>query len=571
MIIRVCRLSSTILFALGMVPALVRAGDKDIEAVMKAMPAELPVAAVVVDFEKLNKGVVDFGKSINPQSESTGLLEDLKRQVGVAQWIDFTKPVGMGQATMQGGEPILWSIIPKFEEKAKSLAGAKEEDGVWFLPFEGMDDLYAVVKGDVVITGNDKTTLMSASKIEGKTLADDLKSRMDLLDKRDAIVHLNFEPIRALALGGIAQASAMAPMFAMMAGQQGGADPAAMTAMITGLIDAAKTFLEQAAYIDLAIGVTGNAVDATIAAGFGDGPIKTYLANNRPASAPLLAGFEDEPFTLALGWNVPGDESPFFDYLFDKMLSSIPAATGVGGTPDDSTADKSAGDGHDAIKEAAQISRDLFRKSDGQNLVMTMSAKGLVSKGYYFGDDTKSILDLAKKALTNANPLAKSFSGGVSYEPGESKKIGDVSVDQFTLKFDPNHPASADAAKMFGENLSILMGVSGGHVAFYMGPESDAKHFFDGKVDKPLASSPFVTEAQAALPSKRNAIMLLDPAGVLPAFAPFMGLPAMPDVPPGPPIAISVLLSGDYARADVHVPARAIERVIQATSPQPPM
>ncbi len=570
MITRVCGLCSTLLFALGMTPAWARAGEKEIEAVMKTMPANLPATAVVVNFEKLNKGIVDFGKSINPQSESAGLLEDLKRQVGVAQWIDFSKPVGIAQATMQGGEPLLWSIIPKFEEKAKSVPDAKEEDGVWFLPFEGMDDLFAVVKGEVVITGSDKTTLMSAAKIEGKTLADDLKSRMDLLAKHDAIVHLNFEPIRPLALGGIAQASQMAPMFAMMAGQQGGADPAAMTAMITGLIDAAKTFVEQAAYIDLAIGVGGNAIDATIAAGFGDGPIKTYLANNKPASAPLLAGFEDEPFTLALGWNVPGNESPFFDYLFDKMLSSMPAAGG-GASPDDSAADKSADDGQDAIKEAAEISRELYRKSDGQNLVMTMSAKGLLSKGYYLGDDTKSILDLAKKTLTNANPLAKSFSGGVSYEPGESKKIGDVSVDQFTLKFDPNHPASTEAAKMFGENPSILMGVSGKHVAFYMGPESDAKHFFDGKVDKPLVSSPFVTEALAALPSRRNAIMLLDPAGVLPAFAPLMGLPAMPDIPPGPPIAISVLLSGDNARVDVHVPARSIERIIQATSPQPPM
>jgi len=203
--------------------------------------------------------------------------------------------------------------------------------------------------------------------------------------------------------------------------------------------------------------------------------------------------------------------------------------------------------------------------------LMTMSSKGLTSKGYYLGDDTKTILDLAKKTMTKVNPLAKSFSSGVSYEVGESKKIGGVAVDQFVVKLDPNHPASAQAAKMFGENLSILMGVDRGHVAFHMGSEADAQKFFEGKVEKPLTSGPFMTESLKALPQKRNAVLLFDPASVLPALAPLMGMPAMQEVSPGPPIGVTVLLSGDYARADVHVPARAIERVIQATSPQPPM
>jgi hypothetical protein len=414
-------------------------------------------------------------------------------------------------------------------------------------------------------------------KKEGKTIADELKPRMDLLGNRDAIVHLNFEPVRPMALGSIAQAAQMAPMFAMMAAQQGGADPTAMAAAITGLIDGVKTFLEQAAYVDFAIGVTGSAIDATIAAGFNDGAIKSYLAKNKPASAPLLAGFEEQPFTLAMGWQVPGTESPFFDYLFDKLSAAIPAPAGKpagdgaapgGGAP---ATEKSASAENDAVKEATQLSRDLYRKIEGQNLLMTMSSKGLTSKGYYLGDDTKTILDLAKKTMTKVNPLAKSFSSGVSYEVGESKKIGGVAVDQFVVKLDPNHPASAQAAKMFGENLSILMGVDRGHVAFHMGSEADAQKFFEGKVEKPLTSGPFMTESLKALPQKRNAVLLFDPASVLPALAPLMGMPAMQEVSPGPPIGVTVLLSGDYARADVHVPARAIERVIQATSPQPPM
>ena len=567
-----------LLLAFSITGVPVRAGDGDVEAIMKMMPADVPLSAVVVNFEKFDKNVIAFGKAVSPQSEGGGMLADLKDQLGVAEWIDFSKPVGMVQSSLQGGEPILWATIPKFADKAKALPNAKEEEGVWLLPFEGKQDLYAVVKGDIVITGSDKTALMSAVKKEGKTVADELKSRMDLLANRDAIVHLNFEPVRAMALGGIAQAAQMAPMFAMMAGQQGGVDPTAMAAAITGLIDGVKTFLEQAAYVDFAIGISGSAADATIVAGFNDGAIKSYLAKNKPASAALLAGFEEQPFTLAMGWHVPGTESPFFDYLFDKMSAAIPAPAakpaGDGAAPGGDGApavEKSASAENDAIKEATQISRDLYRKIEGQNLLMTMSSKGLTSKSYYLGEDTKSILDLAKKTMTKVNPLAKSFSGGVSYEVGESKKLGGVTVDQFVVKLDASHPASAQAAKMFGDNLSILMGVGGGHVAFYMGSDADAQKFFEGKVEKPLISGRLMSESLKALPEKRNAVLLLDPAGVLPALAPLMGMPAMQEVPPGPPIGVSVLLSGDYARADVHVPARAIERVIQATSPQPPM
>lgn len=575
--IRVFTFASVLFLAISITGVPVRAGDGDVEAIMKTMPADFPICAVVVNFEKFDKNIIAFGKAVSPQSEGGGLLADLKHQLGVAEWIDFSKPVGMVQSRLQGGEPILWASIPKFADKAKALPNAKEEEGVWSLPFEGKEELYAVVKGDIVITGSDKTALMSVVKKEGKTFADELKSRMDLLANRDAIVHLNFEPVRPMALGGIAQAAQMAPMFAMMAAQQGGADPTAMAAAITSLIEGVKSFLEQAAYVDFAIGISGSAIDATFAAGFSDGAIKSYLAKNKPASAALLAGFEEQPFTLAMGWHVPGTESPFFDYVFDKMVAAVPAPAakpaGEGAAPGSGApaVEKSASAENDAIKEATQISRDLYRKIEGQNLLMTMSSKGLTSKGYYLGEDTKAILDLAKKTMTKVNPLAKSLSSGVSYEAGESKKLGGVTVDQFVVKLDPNSPASEQAAKMFGDNLSILMGVGGGHVAFHMGTAADAQKFFEGKVEKPLTSGQFVAESLKALPQKRNVIFLLDPAGVLPALAPMLGMPAMQEAPPGPPIGVSVLLSGDYARADVHVPARAIERVIQATSPQPPM
>jgi len=94
---------------------------------------------------------------------------------------------------------------------------------------------------------------------------------------------------------------------------------------------------------------------------------------------------------------------------------------------------------------------------------------------------------------------------------------------------------------------------------------------FGGKVDKPFTSGRFVQEAIAKLPARRNAMILVDPAGILPMIAPMMGRPSMDAIQPGPPIAIAASLVGDPARVDIHVPLRAIERVIQATAPEEPM
>ncbi len=553
--------------AFALLTAVAVRASGDVESITKLMPSDYPLTAVVVNFEKLDKGVTAFGKAVDPTSEPSGLLTDMKRQVGVAEWVDFTKPVGIIQASFNNSEPVLWASIPKFAEKVKEIEGAKEEDGVWFVPFEGKDDLFVMVKGDVVIAGLDKSELTAMVQKEGKRFADEIRPRMDLLKDRDALIHLNFESVRPMVSGQLAQAGQMAPMMAMMAAQQGGMDATALTAVFTGVVEGLKTFVEQAAYVDIAVGISESAVNTTIAAGFSDGTIKSYLAKTKPAASPLVACFEDEPFSLAMGWHVPGAESPFFDFVFEKMAVAAPAPAAQ---PAGEGGDKPASAEADASKEAMQVLRDLMRKMEGQNTLMRVTDKGLVSKGSYIGD-SKVILDLAKQTLTKVNPLSKSFGGGASYEPSGTKDLGGTTVDQYTLKFDPNHPASAQAAKMFGENNNILFGVAGGLAAYYMGPEAEAKQYFSGKVGKPLTENKQVAEAVAALPSKRNALLLVDIAGSLPAILPMLGMPAPSEIPAGPPVALSVLLSGDYARVDVHVPSKAIQRVVQATSSQPPM
>lgn len=568
--------SHRILFqaAIGLVMVLplssVRAGGSDVEAVLRLMPADSTISIVVVDFEKLDKTLGAVVKSIKPDAPAPTILADLKKELGLAAWIDFTKPVGMTQPTLEGGEnSTLWVAVPGFAEKVKTIATAKEEDGVWYLTFEGKSDVYAKAKGGYVIASKSKEGLAIATK-EGKTLADEFKTRMDLLTNRDALIHLNFDPMRPTVLGGIAQGAQMAPMIAMMAGQQGGGDPMAMTGLFTGLFDGAKQFVEQVTYLDIAVGLTEAAGNLTLATGYKDGAIKSYLAKQKPASVAPMTEIEDQPYFVAMGFHFPGGESTFLDYVFEKMMavtqSPAPGATPPGGAPPAAPAGL-----HDDAKEAIQLSRDLYRKIEGWNSVVAMTPSGMKVAGDYIGSDTPGILDLSKKTMTKVNSLTKSFSGGASYESLGAKKIGDASVDQYAVKFDTTNPSAAQVAQMMGENARFSVGIAGGRVRYCMGSDQDAQRVFSGKVEKSLAANKVVADAIATLPAKRNAVMLIDPVGILPMIGPMMGMPKVEPMPPGPPVAVSVSLSGEPARVDINVPFKAIERIVRTFSPKEPM
>jgi hypothetical protein len=540
--------------ALLLVPFVgtVAQGSPAVESVLKQMPADYPLGAIVVDFEKFDKSLIAYARNIDPKSEFQGMLADMKRNLGVAPWIDFTRPVGLVQPTFQGGEPVIYATIPNFLEKAKGLADAKEEEGgIWFLPFEAMDDLYAAVKGDLVIAASDKTQLESVLKKEGRTLADGLRPRLDLLTGRDVYVHLNFEAVRPMAQMSIMQATQMAPMMAMMAAQQGGGDPASMTAVFSSIVDAAKNFVDQADFVDIVLGVSADTARTTIATGFKEGDIKTYLSKTKPAAALPLATLEDQKFTLAMAWHIPGDESPFINYLFGKMMAP-------------------QGTENSAAAEGSQIARDLFSKVEGMNLVMNMDKSGMTSAGDYLGKDVAGILNLASKSIVKESPMTEMLSSGISYEAAGEKTFGGNKVQAFTMKIDPASPSAEEAGKMMGSNTTLFMGSMDGRVGYFMGPEADAEKYFSGKVSKPLSTNSFVAEALKALPANRNLVILLDPAGVIPAFGSLLGLETPENVSPGPPVAISASFSGEYARTDVIVPAKTIGRVLEAVSPQPP-
>jgi len=534
-----------------------------IDDLLSVMPGDAPLAVVVADFEKFDKSIATLIKTIDPDAPSPGILESMKRDLPIAQWIDFSKPMGMVQAQVIGsGKPVLFAVVPDFAEKIKTVADAKEENGIWKRTFDG-EDIYAKAKGAYVMASPQAEAMDIATKEGGKSLAEVLKARADLLKGRDVFLHINFESVRPMAAMGLMQASQMAPMLAMQAGASG-ADPAATTAAVNGGIEGIKSFVDQVDYLEITAGLSDADANLTIAAGFKDGSIHDYLAKQKPASAPFLTDIEEQPYLAAMGCHVPGTDSPFFDFFFDKISAALTVAPDMGGG-DAAKADTTKAD---AAKAAIQISRDLYHKVEGWNTVVAFTPAGMRLSGDYVGADTPGILELTKKK-TAAGAEGNAMLGASCESLGKSK-IGDAEVEQYSLKIDTSTAAGAQGATVLGQNPRVAIGTVGEKVRYFMGAEADAAKAFAAKTQKPLASSKVVADAVAALPAKKNALLLIDPAGILPLIEPMMGSPKSDPLPPGPPLAISVTISGEPARFDLHVPYQAITRIVNALKPAAP-
>ncbi len=534
---------------------MARAQDDGLTKLLRIMPSDVPMVVVVPDAMKLDRAVAAVQTRFKTSADDAGIVAHMKSEIGLAEWADLGRPIGVGVPAFGGPEwqGVLWLWIDDFTSKARGLPGATEANGVWELPFQGKETLFARVQGEYVAVSNTREAMGRASKQE-QALTDVGGRVRKLLDDREVWIHCNVEPVRASALAAVAQFGQMAPLWTMMASAQGNADPAALTALTTAITDASREYMEQIETVDVFVGLSEGEADVTLVTFYKDGSIKSYLARQKPASVPLLEHLEEQPYFMAMGYHVPGDESPFFDYLLERIGRDTNVApkpgTGTGTTG--------------TLKEGMDTIRTLFRKLQGQNVVMGVSPGGMRMSGDYIGSDPKGLLQAVKESLVVPNPLTRSFNAGAEYEASGSKTVGNVTVDEFTVKVETTDPAAANMLAMYGGTPQLVLGVVGDRVRYYLGTKPPLQRVFAENIERPFVANKHVINAISSLPTKRNALFVIDPAGMLPLLGPMMGKATSSDVSPGPPIAISMCLAGEPARVDIHVPFQAIERVTQA-------
>jgi len=426
------------------------------------------------------------------------------------------------------------------------------------------EDQYAMALGEYVLLGGSQASVEAAAQ-KGRSLAEAVGTRGALLAGRQAYVHVHLEPVREAFLGGIRQMAQMGPMFAMAMAQEGGqTDPASAMRLIDALFGAVTLFAEQLAYVDLALGLDADKANVTVATGYEAGPIKQYLATQKAANARPFSQIEEQPYAIAASYHFPGTESPFWNYLLDSVIKVTTKTT----TEEQGATDTSApGAATESDTEVAELLKQLYAKVEGAEAVMSLTKNGMTAQGRYIGRDPTGTMDLLQRVLTSDDPLLAQLKGGTGFEAVGVRTIGKAAVHEYVMKIDPTNPLAGMTKSFYGEALRFGVGDAGDGVRFYVGDDDIAKRVFATSTVNPLGSTKQVQEVLDALPKVRNAVVLVDLGELAGFIAPMAGRQMTSPVAVGPPIGLSASFASEPARLDIHVPVRAIRRVVKAMAP----
>jgi hypothetical protein len=559
-----------------------RAGLEAAEGVMRLVPGDAPLAAVFADMDKLDKTILQWGRRIDPDAPESSPLTDLRSEIAIAEWVDFSKPMAIASLDAQGGEPVVWAVVPGFAEKIAAHEGAKNVEGVWEMPAPGGEGtMYLKALSDGYVVGASSRAELDKATKQGPTLADELKPRAEMFAQRDFVLHVNISHYRDSALAGIAQAAPMVVMMGgMMAAQGGDVETGAnIQAALSAALDASKKFMEQLAYVDVVGSMDAQEANITLATGFNDGPIRTVLKNTPPASIPLLTSYEEQPYFMATGFHAPGAMGAMSNYFLAEFNKAKQAAAPPPAPPAEGEAAADAAKPAEAggLAEAMRLTMEMNAMTEGGDTIIAIEKDGMRMFGQYMVKDASKYATMLKQSLKETQAGMAAFGGGMEYELLGSTKIGDVDVEQFTIKFDEPDAqnnmggmGAPDLSKIYGKNTRYGVGVMDGKVRYGFGTDSDLQKAFTTKTEKSFASGRYVEAAMNKLPAKRSGVLLMDLAGMAYIMEMF-GQPMSGTLPPGPPFALSFSLSGEPARVDIHIPLKAIERAMQAFSPQQPM
>lgn len=556
-----CRVVVAFFFVIG-VGSSAQGVSNDVATLLNAMPGDVPLSVVIPSAEEFDARLAEAMKAFDPNAESPGLVSQLKDNIKLADWIDFTKPVGLAQSEIGNDDSALvFAVVPGFGEKAKGLESAKNEDGVWALTFDVNTTIYAAEKGGYVVASKSKEALTAGLNSKTKLTAN-LAERISLLDHKQILVEVNFEPVRPMALGGIMQLSAFAPMLAMSAAADGSADPAAIAGLVTSATEGLQKFAEQVAFVDIALGIENGAVSATLLPSFNDGAISRYLAAQKPG-ADFFKGANTDAYMVALSWQFPGEKSEFFDYLFTKMEAAAAPSPMMMGQPQGGGDPKTDADAKlKATKESLALARKLYTVTRGMNTSFSFSPTGMIATGDYFGGDASELFSLLAESLSKSNPISDMFGGGAKYQESGSRKIGNVEVKEFAITLDPNKASTAKAAAIYGESTRFTMGVVGDRVRYCVGSEGFANEFFSAKSSGSVDAG--IAALMKNLPARKNVVVALNAGAIMGMVGPLLGGGAAPAAAAdGPPIGLSISLVGE-ARLDLHVPLAAIKPLLGA-------
>ena len=505
-----------------------RAAETD--AVLNKVPAGMPVLFVIGNAEELEKKLLAVAKSVTGEDQGDSPLAELKGELGVADWVDFSKPVAIAIAEIPPVDDsgLGWVVVPEFASKVKALEGATEEDGVWQLPVAPDVTVYAKSLGSYVVVGQRKALVQKAAEAS-KSMAESMQTPLAKVGPCDLLVHVDMKELRPQLQQQLAQFGAMAPMMAM--GMAQGGDPMSMVNMLTAVLDELQRVVGQWSYVTAGLRVDASVMDLTLVTGFTEGDIRQMLNEIKPGEVAWLGDVPQQSYLLAMGSHFPSGTGKLLDHFFQTLKSKPwPAQDGEG-------------DGPQAYFEKIRV---LMGQVKGGSMVMNMNlmAGDMTQTATYLSDNPKALLDATVAMMTDDSPMAAQLNSGVSWTASGTKSVNGTEVQVFAAQIEPGNPAA-----MMLQGKIAGLGLTGDRVRMFQGAEAKLAEAFPGQIDAPLRTANQVKEALEALPRQKNMVMLLDIGSMMGA--------------PGEPIGMSLSLAGDPAVLTIHVPVAALQRAMQ--------
>lgn len=549
--------------------ACLAAGSASAQNVLKQIPDDAGLAVVVPNLNRLAASLMAFGKAIDVKD-----LEELNAEKMLLETVDSTDGINaddgfaMAVSPRNDSQPLLLCTLSDAAAWKKSSGAAPdaEAEGLLAVVVQG-DDMYAAIKGDVLMLSESAAMVRAAMNSKGKFAAAFAKSAGSLAGDSQILLYIDVPVWRTKVDEGLGMAEMMLPM--LLGNIPGPAQNAQTSvAFIKFALSELRGLIHDARSVVLAARIGSDGVRITEVLGF-DEKSKTaaYLKSAKKSDKDLLRGLPDLPFAMAFAydWETPPDAPTFSEKMLDVVSELLPA--------DD--AEKKQ-----LIKKGLDKARSLYRRISGINFALAAPPEGagMIFWGAYLSKNPTAVQKEMTELMTQHSDLMGALSMGVQTEiVHESGRVADTPVEIYKFKITSDDPmANQMMQQMYGDTPTMYTVVKGSELLYVMGPAEEARKRLEqnlsGKLSG-LSTNKRLSAANATISPNPQAVFYIDVAQ-LAEFAAQMAAMGAP-VPEFkiskqvPLVAGGCYLEAPAFRGELFVPAACVREIVAASKSAP--
>jgi hypothetical protein len=540
----------TLAFLIGALPLTIlaqtgvanSAAKSTLDDLLKLVPDDAALVAVVPDLEELVGGIQGFGATLGINDliglDADTLLDGLGIAELSSEWCEHLRKDGpfVFVLTEPNADPLLICTIVEPAD----------------LPTSELTRL----KGDVLIVAPDAGVMQAAKEVDGK-FAPRFESRArKTLEGHHLALFLDL-PSWATE---IEQFLSLGEMFSQMGAAATTSQPQVNLTMVNWLFQALRTGFEEGETLAIAARINADGLHFSKLMHFDPtGTVAQYLSKVRKPGKDLLRGLAAKRGTMIIAgeWDLPPETETISEQMLKVMLAG---ATEQPGTDEAES------------KESMRRALRLYRVIAGYNGVVSFGGEpsGLSATGLYLTDQPQVLLDGFPALWKLSAPMMSSMAPGFSMETtDETETVGSVKAQVYRMKFDAENEEFRKAlTRIYGESTTFYAAPHPEGVAYTMGSAKVARKNLEqllANKTASLGSDPHVVSALKNFSPNPQMFALIDLPDLLRWGLEFAEAPAPPLPPatqptePLPYAGLALYLHEASCGAELFLPGKALK------------